>query len=136
MSVRVWARACALLYVCVRACTYICMYDYAGAVCAYTCVRMCVRVCECVCVCLSGADERSRVCTLVREYVNALVGARVCMRLWVRAYACGLEAAHVSVYACACTLTARCVLAYMRIFVRACAYMIIILYSCKNIDWR
>ena len=43
MSVRVWARACALLYVCVRACTYICMYDYAGAVCAYTC--MCVRVC-------------------------------------------------------------------------------------------
>ena len=34
--------------------------------------------------------------------VRARVGARVCVRLWVRARACALEAARVYVYACAC----------------------------------
>ena len=76
---------------CVRACTYIYMYDYyiillymyAGAVCAYVCVymcayvyvRTCMRMCMRICV---RAVELSRVRALVRAYVSAYVCAYVC----------------------------------------------------------
>ena len=62
-----------------------------------------------------------RVCVCVN--VRARVGARMYVRLWVRARASALEAAHVFVYACASDILMRRSVCVWVAGVRTCMYV-------------